>query len=285
MSVEGIINRVSELTGIFYPITSGIKTLVDGHNQLITMKQEYDENLKRKILDNSSLDDIEKAILISNITKSTVEFVNKARILGVAVENMDSQSQVKSVNEDWVLYFFDQAKNISSEEIQYIWGKIFALYLGGEISSNKKIINILSLLGQDDIDCFCTLCAMSFDNLSKPGGQYPFIYIVEYPSYYNNYGIRRYNLKQLDNLGLIEYDKNENFVLPLAVPKLKYGKYVIELEHKDRVCNGNVRFTEIGQMLYRITEVDKLNDFIKNCKVVWDKKEIKYSITMLDEKI
>ena len=140
MSVENIINKLSELTGIFYPITSTVKTLVDGHNHLIAIKQEYDESLKRKILDNNSLNDIERAILISNITKSTVEFVNKARIFGIAIDNINSESQVNDVNEDWLLYFFDQAKNISSVGIQNIWGKLLALYLEGKIDDNKKIM-------------------------------------------------------------------------------------------------------------------------------------------------
>lgn len=278
MSIENIISQISKMTGIFYPITSTIKTLVDGHNNLISMKQEYDQNLKRKILDNNLLDDIEKAILISNISKSTIEFVNKAYILSVAMENVNPEISGENINEDWLLYFFDHAKNISDEKIQVMWGKLLALNLEGKINNNKKIINALSLLGQDDIKVFCTLCSMTFDNLSVPGGQYPFIYIGEYPSYYNNYGIRRYNLKQLDNLGIVEYDIHKNFVLPLTVPKLKYKDYIVELEHNGRVANGNIRFTEIGRTLYRITKADNLDDFIKNCKSVWDKKKIKYII-------
>lgn len=282
MSIENIINQIGKITGIFYPITSTVKTLVDGHNSLISMKQEYDQNLKRKILDNNLLDDFEKAILISNISKSTIEFVNKARILSVATDNIDHQISVENINEDWLLYFFDQAKNISDKKIQEVWGKLLVLYLEGKINNNKKIINVLSLLGEDDIKIFCVLCAMTFDNLLRPEKQYPFVYIDNYPSYYNNYGIRRYNLKQLDNLGIIEYDIHKNFVLPLTIPKLKYNDYMVELEYDGRVVNGNIRFTEIGSMLYKITKVDKLDDFIENCKFVWNKKGIKYNIKRMD---
>lgn len=285
MNIENIISQISKITGIFYPVTSTVKTMVDGHNNLISMQQEYDKKLKKKILDNNLLTDTEKAILISNISKSTIEFVNKARILGVAIENVNSKILVENINEDWLLYFFDQAKNISDEKIQDMWGKLLALNLEGKISNNKKIVNVFSLLGQEDIKVFCTLCSMAFDNLSKPGGQYPFIYIREYPSYYNNYGIRRYNLKQLDNLGLVEYDIHKNFVLPLPVPRLKYKDYIIELEHNGRINNGNIRFTEIGQTLYRIAKVDKLDDFIDKCNSIWDKKGIRYIIKSENDKI
>ena len=278
-SIESYLKKIVDWTGIFYPITSTIKTLTDGHNQLITMKQEYDVQLKRKILDNASLNDIEKSILISNIHKSTIEFVNKARILDSAITNVDLQKQVYEPDQDWVLYFFDQAKNISDEQMQSVWGKVFALYLEGKLNNNRKIVNALALLEQKDIDCFCSLCSMTFNNLSNQSSFYPFIYIVDSPSYYNNYNIRRFNLKQLDYLGLIEYDNNSNFVLPTTVPKLQYGKNTVELSHVDRVSNGNVRFTEIGQSLYNITDVSELDDFIEHCKFVWKKKGIRYKIT------
>ena len=185
---------------------------------------------------------------------------------------------VDDIDEDWFVFFFEKAKLISDESMQQIWGKLLAFRVNGNSNINKKLLYTFSLMENKDVELFCTLCAMTFEDLSKPGGMYPFIYIREYPAYYNNFGIRRYNLAELDNLGLIEYDTHSKFVLPANVPLLGYGDYEIELESDTRIQNGNVRFTKLGQTLYRITKVDSQDKFIEHCKKVWDALGIGYRI-------
>ena len=241
--------------------------ILEGHKKII---EEVVESEKYSIA--------EKEFFLVNYKRQIKEFRNCKTITEMASFDILPERRIEDVDEDWFAFFFEKAKLISDESMQRIWGKLLAFRVNGNSNINKKLLYTFSLMEDKDVELFCTLCTMTFEDLSKPGGMYPFIYIREYPAYYNNFGIRRYNLAELDNLGLIEYDTHSKFVLPANVPLLGYGDCKIKLESDVRINNGNIRFTNLGQTLYRITNVNLQDGFLEHCKSVWDALGIRYVI-------
>lgn len=236
------------------------------------------EVYKKSILEDDNLTGIEKGQKISLSRMELRKYINQGKIISIAVENLENKAEPKRVDVDWLNAFFSYAENISSEEMQYIWGKLLAAKVNGNDGINKKVLQIFSCIESEDISTFCEICSMTFDNVERALSCYPFIYIVKSPSYYNARGIRRYHLASLDNLGLIEYDIHEGFVLPKVVPLIKYGSTTIQLSSPDRITNGNVRLTAAGRALYDLTTVEKSKDFLLYCFSQWSSQNITYQI-------
>lgn len=242
-------------------------------------KKDFNEGLetyKKSIEDDQSLSGIEKGAYISTAKRDLLHYINTGKIIGFAGNNINTDADFENVGVDWLAFFFEHAKNISREDVQLIWGKILANKINGDRQITKKMVHILSIIEDEDIDVFCKICSMTFEHTGRERSKYPFTYIVEFPTYYNSHGIRRYHLYSLANLGLIEYDKIKGFVLPTEVPILKYGKTMIKLSSDERISIGNIRLTNEGRILYDMTDRMYQDDFIGECKRMWKTLNIKY---------
>lgn len=242
-------------------------------------KADFEEGLavyKESIMNDNSLSEIQKSAKISAARKELKQYINQGKIISYASMNINDNAKMDE-DDDWLMYFFEYAKNITNDDVQKIWGRLLSMKINGEEGVSKKLINALSLMEPEDVELFCTLCSLTFVNIDDPRRIYPFIYIKN-AKYYQKYNIARYKLAQLDNLGLIEYDSSKEFVLAEKVPILRYGSDTILLNSDKRIPYGNVRFTDIGGVLYGITSINIKDDFIKNCKRVWRHKEIGFII-------
>ena len=242
-------------------------------------KANFEEGLSiyiESIKSDNTLCGIEKGAKISTARKELKQYINQGKIISYAVNDINEEAKME-IDDDWLMYFFEYAKNISNDDVQKIWGRLLSMKINGEKGVSKKLLNALSLIEPEDVELFCTLCSLTFINIDDPRRIYPFIYIKN-AKYYQKYNIARYKLAQLDNLGLIEYDSSKEFVLAEKVPVLRYGSDIILLNADKRIPYGNVRFTDIGGVLYGITSIDIKDDFIKNCKRVWRHKEIGFII-------
>ena len=236
-------------------------------------RRDFEEGLelyKTHIIEDPDIDGLEKAVRISTSRNELRKYINQGKIIEHAAREIKEDAKPEHVDQDWLFYFFEYAKNTSDEELQKIWGRLLAMKVNGSPGVTKRLINTFSVMGADDIEVFCRLCAMTLVSGQEPEEIYPFIYMRNHPSYYNRNGIKRQSLAQLDNLGLIEYDVHEDFVLPKAVPALQYASCKIRLQSGKRVSNGNVRFTGSGRELFRITKAEEKEDFIGHCRRVWD---------------
>lgn len=233
---------------------------------------------KEGILSDDNLSYIEKAQKISVASRELKEYVRQYEVVTHAVNNLSPEAKPDSIDPDWLSTLFSYVRNCSNEYMQMIWGQLLASKANGNSDIPKKILHVFSCIEQEDIDTFCRLCSFTFDNLGTTNSCYPFIYIKDNPSFYNNNKIYRYHLASLHNLGLIEYDIHSHFVLPSKVPELKYDKFKIVLHSDSRIDYGNVRLTKAGRTLYQITISDKSRSFLDTCCKIWEQKNIVYHI-------
>lgn len=242
-------------------------------------KKDFNDGLeiyKNSIENDQLLSGIEKGAKISTAKRDMRQYINQKKIIEIAENDINPDVDFRNIDPDWLAFFFEYAKNISKEEVQLIWAKLLANRVNGDRQITKKLIHILAIIEDEDIDVFCKICSMTFDSMSRERSKYPFIYIAGFPSYYNSQNIRRYHLNSLADLGLIEYDITNGFVLPLEVPALQYGKTKIKLSSDDRISTGDIRLTAAGRTLYGMTERTYRDDFIGQCKRIWKTLNIKY---------
>lgn len=124
------------------------------------------ESYKKSINNNKELDPLAKAAMIASAKKDLKEYINKSNIIMHAIEQLDEDASF-DVDEDWLDYFFEYAKNISDEAVQRIWGRILAekAYEGTDSSIQRQLIHVLSLMD--------TSTAMAFTNLCRITIKYP----------------------------------------------------------------------------------------------------------------
>lgn len=233
---------------------------------------------KDSIMNDDNLSPMEKAAHISLSRTILRKYINQAQIISNAINNISNTASTNNLDADWLNFFLSFAENISDEEMQLIWGKLLASKINGVANINRKVLQIFSCIEKEDIDVFCKLCSLTFRNMEKSEAIYPFIYIKNHPAYYNKFGIRRYHLASLDNLGLIEFDIHSGFVLPQKVPVIGYENKKICFRSNKRINNGNVRFTHAGQALYNITNISAINGFLDFCESIWKEDNLEYTI-------
>lgn len=131
-------------------------------------KKDFSEGLsiyKKAIEDDKTLNGIEKAAKISNSRKELKQYLNQGKIISYATKDIREDAAM-DVDDDWLSFFFEYAKNISDDKVQQVWGKILAEQYNGSRSIKRKLIYVLSLLDLNSALAFGKLCGISFDFIS-----------------------------------------------------------------------------------------------------------------------
>ena len=184
LNLEGLSDVVIKLLDMLEKVGVWVVTPKGAYKDFEEAIEEY----KKYIMNDDSLPILEKTRKYAQARKELKEYINKGKIISYAVNDIKKDAQTYNVDEEWLMYFFDSAKNISDDKMQRIWGKLLAERVNGKRGITKRLINIFSMIEQQDIELFCMLCAMSFKHFNDKEGVYPLIYIRNHPAYYNKYG-------------------------------------------------------------------------------------------------
>lgn len=253
-----LLEKVIIATGIFYPIASTVKALTDSKISKIKLEWEYDEKYKREILDNPTMDDCTKAVLISNLSKSTIEFVNQARILNVSLDKVSNTAKPENIDDDWLLSFMHKAAHISNEQMQYVWGCILAEACDNPEFCSKTLLNTLSLMNRKQAEYFSGICKFRLVNMDISSQNndvisvYPIIFFSKGAEGYGAQGLTNRGILELQHLGLIDVDSQKEFVVYTDLLKLRDIKNSVEVIGKGKVEIGNILSTYDGFLLQKI---------------------------------
>lgn len=122
---------------------------------------EAESYLIEQIKNNPNMPALAKAGCISDVKKLIKNYRNQSNIFNIALKFLDDFAKPDDVDDDWLAYFFDNAKNISKEEMAIIWGQILAKEMNLPNSVPKSLIYILSVIGYEDADTFRKLANVS----------------------------------------------------------------------------------------------------------------------------
>lgn len=221
----------------------------------------YIEDIK-----NSDYDSLLKAALISQAKKTIKEYCNQKDVVGFAINELREGANPQKVDDDWIVLFMDQARLISDEVFQSIWGKILAEECNDNNSIPKKLLYTLAQMDREDAETFTTLCSLAV----KVDDEYEPVIWCHRLDEYKKWGITFDKIISLIALGLIEADLVSiaaGYVIESESNPIKVhyfdSEYEMEKETKT-VRVGNVLFTKQARHCIERYLWKRKRDFLRN---------------------
>lgn len=231
-----------------------------------------------EIKTNENLDNLTKAAFISRARKILKEYVNQNRIVDEAIRILTDPNKTdksSELDDEWLSYFMDAAKNVSKEDMQTLWGKILAKECQSPGVIPKSFILTLATLDIESAMAFEVLRAyvvLTFGKL-KPIPMIDLSLISKY-SESINYEI----LIELEERGLIKISGIGDFEISttsisIFLPSNQNRMYNL-IAKTGNIHVGNVIFTKIGEKLYEVLETPNNNRFEEYIKEFAQKREL-----------
>lgn len=247
---EKTIDKVAEATG-WIMIPKG-----NHKNQL-----EAEEYLIEQIKNDENMPSLAKAASISKVRKLIKEYLNQQNILSIAMPYLTDNAKPEMVDDDWMVLFFDKAKNVSKEELAIIWGKILA----GEINTpgkfSKSLIHILSIIDSEEALIFQKVANFSVTIGEK---KYVILFDNKYKDIYSKVGLKQEDILKLIDIGLVQHNSFGGTIRAIENVKLKYFDYELDIPATCKVAIGNIILSKAAEQLLSLMEDKKKVEEFKN---------------------
>lgn len=222
-----------------------------------------------KIKNDTSMPDLVKAARISNARKEIKEYCNQNDIINIGINNMIEGSDASILDDDWLNYFMDRAKNVDSEQLKVIWGKLLAeeVTYGG---ITKKLLHILSIISSDDAQMFGEVCRyyVNFKGFKDSDGMDGALQIFDVKK------IGLTSMLRLASLGLIECGSGGAGTFCSSVEFNEGEEKAIVLEYfgetikitltSNQIKLGVAALTDEGEALRKILQVSKVDNLLED---------------------
>ena len=183
---------------------------------------------------------------------------------------LNENAKPESIENDWLINFFDKCRIVADNDMQELWSRILAGEANAPGTYSKRTVNFLSDLDKSEAELFTKLCGFGW----MIGSIVPLVFDV-HAAIYNNDGINFNTLSHLDSIGLIQFDGLAGFVRQ-RLPKnfiVTYYARPLALEIPPGSDNnleiGKVRLTRIGQELAPICGSKPVEGFWEYVKDQW----------------
>lgn len=225
-----------------------------------------------KEIQQGDYDPLTKAALISNARKVIKGYCNQKDIVEIAIQSLKKEAEPHKMEDDWLGQFMDKAKNVSSKEFKWIWGKILAKECNDPGSIPLALLHTLERMDKEDAESFTCLCRMSI----KSEGEYvPVVFLSKLQEYHQSV-LTLDSLVNLKALGLIELHLGQESygfkIAPDALPlRVFYFDKEIQFSEKRELKVGDVIFTKSGQALCQSIDVEEIEGFLERyCLPLWN---------------
>lgn len=256
-----IVNIVKESLPL---VQSSIPSIVGGFITAMFLRG----NTSRSEFEKIKAGKIKEAIdsLVDSRELSLVELVKCKNLLKIAeiadaeyVKQGVSESEGhQSIDFDWFLRFFEEFGNISDEQRQILCARILVGKMNSPTTFSRSLIQTLSIIEPKELELFNNISRFAMVDYDSSQEQYhPFIFISKGVVAYADSGITRDFLLDLQQLGLIKCDFNNEYVF-LGTKKFRIGNKLVHItgdkENEEKILVGNVVFSNNGKALYSIID-------------------------------
>lgn len=197
---------------------------------------------------------------------------NMEDITARALPQLDEDAKPDSIEDDWIVNFFDKSRIVSDNQMQDLWSCVLAGEANSPGTYSKRTVNFLSDLDRTEADLFTKLCGFGW--LMGDEGDEEMIPIVfdDKAEIYNTFGINFGTLINLQSIGLIQFDSIRGFnsiKLPKSILTHYYGRPLrlnLRKDADNELEIGSVILTRIGQELAPIcgsTQVDGFWEYVQ----------------------
>ena len=192
---------------------------------------------------------------------------NMESITAKALPQLNENATPSSVEDDWIVNFFEKSRIVSDNEMQELWSRVLAGEANDPGTYSKRTVNFLSDLDKGEAALFTKFCGFVW----VIGNLVPLVFDVQ-AEIYNKHGINFRALQHLDSIGLIKFESLTSF-LRQDVPKrftVNYYGRPLNLEmSKDAGNNleiGNTLLTRTGNELAPICGSKPVEGFLEYVK-------------------
>ncbi len=195
---------------------------------------------------------------------------NMEDITAKALPQLSDTSNPNSVNDDWIMNFFDKSRIVSDGQMQDLWSRVLAGEANSPGTYSKRTVNFLSDLDKTDAEMFSRLCDFGW----IIGNMVPLVFDPK-AEIYRQHGIDFGSLIHLDSIGLIQFDSIGGFRkidLPKRFGVIYYGQILMLQTKNDKERDlkvGKVLLTKIGQELAPICGSKPVDGFMEYVKDKW----------------
>lgn len=236
---DTLINKVSDAVGgLFAPY------------QVKRMAKAEAEAAMIKAQSKTEITDLHRRAVHRWIEEEAQRQKNMEDITAKALPQLDEKATPDSVEDDWLVNFFDKSRIVSDNEMQELWSRVLAGEANTPGTYSKRTVNFISDLDKADAELFAKLCGFGW----MIGYVVPLVFEVE-AEIYNKNGINFNSLSHLESIGLVQLNSITGFGwrnLPKKFAVLYYSK-PLTLEMPGETDNtleiGKVLLTKIGQEL------------------------------------
>lgn len=226
----------------------------------------------------TSLSPLLKAAKISNARKEIKEYCNLQDIIEHATSFAQTYSTYDDapIDEDWAMFFYDKAKNISREDAKILWGKILAEECAHKGRIPKSLIHILSIISPTEAKLFENLCSFSLNELDANGNissYTPLITGQANEPLLLKYGLTYEAFQNLEALGLLHYNAvdirailDDNFS-NTTFGYLYFDSLISIGNLKKEFPQGCVILTQNGKLLSELIvkrKIDGFEEYLRN---------------------
>ncbi len=220
----------------------------------------------------------EQIALIYNSRKLVREYGNSKAIFDEAKRHFEENAEGKSVDEDWLHFFFDKAEKVSTKSMQMLWAKMLSGEFNKPGTISRKLIHIISIMDVNSAKSFQTFCYYIFEpkrllyssyktySVLLPQGFYEnsFDFLRETENWLKEAGFENFRelasqltmttgeLNSLENLGLIQTRQEVKNGVPLFYQIDKENSIWLIPEDNEEFPMGKYTLTSEGQQLYDI---------------------------------
>lgn len=254
--INNVVNKIASATGILYSDSD------------YKIRKEAEKKYIDRIINDDSIDECVKLALVSNHKQVFRQYKNQMDITKIALDNIKetNSNKINEVDDDWISYFYDNAKNISNVNIQLVWGKLLSNEINNPNSIPKSLIYTLTVISND--------CAKKFNIMCKfvVNEDFPLIPHGEFTEIFLSYGLNFNDFLDLQRLGLVIYDgvgyakytKEESIVFAI-------NNTILEVKaNNGRVSIGDVLFTSDGAALYKCINVTVDSKLLEIAESYWN---------------
>ena len=176
---------------------------------------------------------------------------NMEDIIAKALPQLDENAKPDSMENDWIVNFFDKSRIVSDNEMQSLWARLLAGEANAPGAFSKRTVNSIADLDKREAVLFTQLCGF----VCRFRGR-PIPLVLGYAeTIYNKAGINFETLSQLESIGLIQRQDITQYKLTglsKRCPMAYYGRVVSLEPSEDNINVGNAILTRIGMELVPI---------------------------------
>lgn len=220
-----------------------------------TAKKQGYKNIIDEISKRDDINPIDRAIIISQFNKIKKEHKNRAQIIDKAVKLLEKGDNPEKIEDDWLIKFFDLCKNVSDEELQFVWARVLQKECTEEGKSSLRLLRTISDLTKREINMI-TKIAKNI-NYATANSEYWGIVCSEI-QFLETIDISFDEIMELEELGVIKRE----FLSFKDESRFSYRNvnYIIKYKKKSYLnltkSVNYFRLTQVGMEILNLAEID-----------------------------